>query len=522
MIKLSFLNVLFFVLQITLVFGNDGELSDLLKVDYEGVDKENMPEIKLVPALGTVFQKLDENCRSGNCLQLEGENSQLISIINTKGELVAPSNGVMLSMWIRGDLATDSSKCQLLVQSNDQFGKVATKVIGTSKLYGTKWTWLAAWYFREKNSDAPTSFILEIQGKEKVVINDIVLTYPPERLPDDTRPPLSIEKDKIMEGNKQILLQGVNLPSYSSKDKDFFSHELSISREEDYQDIAALGFNTVRLNLWYNAMVKVGGWKWLDIHRLWAQRHGLRLILDLHAPPGGYQSPKYEGDYWKDNSESKELRNKTIQFWQDAARRFRDDPTIAAIDLINEPRPFHDAQWWEFARKAIKLIRAEGFQQPIIVENSFAEDAKFELLEDTGIIYDFHYYDPWFFASGQSGYYNTACLPDEKEVLLDKSWLEKNLKEGALNFVQEHKVPLNVGEYGISYKALELGGELWLKDLTELLDQYHISRQYWCWHTYMDFTLDRSGWNRHYPSEINENIVSIISNKKKVKKASLK
>jgi hypothetical protein len=323
-----------------------------------------------------------------------------------------------------------------------------------------------------------------------------------------------------MAGNEQIILQGVNLSAYSSaKHGDLHGHELTGTREDDYRDIAAAGFNIVRLNLWYRALVESGGWAWLDIHRLWARRHSLRLILDLHAPPGGYQAPTYEGDFWKDQPESKEWQDQTLQFWKEAARRYHDDPTIAAFNLINEPKPAYDSQWWEFVRKAIKLIRAEGFSQPVIVESSFAKDSKYELLEDKGIIYDYHFYDPWFFASGQNGTYNTACFPDENETILNKNWLEKSLKEGVLNFAQEHKVPLNIGEYGISHKAIKRGGALWLQDLTDILDHYHISRQYWCWHTYMDFTIDKSGWNRNDPPEINENVLSIISvNQRRIKR----
>jgi len=502
---------LFLVVQVSQAIGNNDDLSDILRVDYEGVSSEEAPQIQVIPSTGSVYQRIDLDSRHDDCLQLKSNSSQPISIINAKGDLVAPDKGVLLSMWIRGEFVSESFEVHILLKSIDQTGKIKTKTIGMCRLSDTKWTWLAAWYYREKDTTAAQSLILEIPSSKKVYIDDILMTYTPECLPDDPRPILSIDEDRIMAGNEQIMLQGVNMSAYSAENMDTLGHELTSTREDDYRDIAAAGFNIVRFNLLYQALVETGGWTWFDIHRLWARRHGLRLILDLHAPPGGYQSPTYVGDYWKDKQESREWRDQTLQFWKEAAHRFQDDPTIAAFNLINEPKPLYDAQWWAFVRRAVKLIRAEGFHQPITVESSCAKDSKFELLEDKGIIYDYHFYEPWFFASGESGFYNTACLPDEKNTVLNKDWLLRTLKEGVLNFVQEHKVPLNIGEYGIIYQALENGGDLWLQDLTDILDQYHISRQLWCWHTFGVWAIDRSGWDRHDPPEINERVFSIIS-----------
>ena len=32
------------------------------------------------------------------------------------------------------------------------------------------------------------------------------------------------------------------------------------------------------------------GWQWLDDNIAWAKRHGVYLILNMHVPPGGFQS----------------------------------------------------------------------------------------------------------------------------------------------------------------------------------------------------------------------------------------
>ncbi|MCP4372285.1 MAG: glycoside hydrolase family 5 protein [Deltaproteobacteria bacterium] len=490
------------------------DLANIIRVDYEGRAIEDIPQIRIVTGSGTNYQISQSTFNNGNAIQLESDQPQFISIVAAEGDLVTHGNGVMLSMWIRGELASDSSEVRILSNSLDKNGETETKIIGTGKLSGTKWSWLAAWYYRGEETAVAESFILEIDHTAKIVADDILMTYTPEQLPEDLRPLITVDKDRIMDGDKQISLQGVNLSAYSSpRHNDLQGHELTNSREDDYRDIKARGWNVIRLNLNYEELTELGGWKWMDIQILWARRHDLRLILDLHSPPGGYQCPDYDGDYWKDTEIAKEWRDQTMQFWKEASQRYRDNPTIAAFNLINEPRPDFDAQWWAFVRKAVKLVRAEGFQQPITVESTSAADARFELVEDDAIIYDYHFYDPWFFASAESGQYNTACLPHEEGVILNKDWQLKSLKAGILDFAQEHEVPVNIGEYGFILAAFEIGGELWLQDLTDILDEYHISRQYWCWQSYTVWALDRSGWNRNYPPEYDERILSIISKK---------
>lgn len=516
---LTFLSL--FVLLISLVscYDEDEIPAGVIRIDYAGASSQMVPGLRVIPFPGTSYKMVPRDGGNGSCLQLKGDDPRFISIVDAKGDLIPEGKGALLSMWIRGASAYDSSGVHLSVQMTGEAGGKDLKIVARGRLSGTTRVRLSAWYYRRDGSAAPKAILLEVPDKTGVVLDDVLMTYSPEKLPADPRPVIRVQEDRIMAGDHQIILQGINLSAYSSDDKFDYNRELTANREGDYRDIAAAGFNVVRLNLWYRALMADGGWEWLNIQRLWAQRHGLRLILDLHAPPGGYQSPVYEGGFWKDTPQARLWQEQTIQFWQEIARRYKNDPAIAAIDLINEPKPGRDGQWWDFVRRTVKRIHAEGFDQPVIAEKSFAPDAGYELLEDKGIIYDCHFYDPWPFASGQGGKYNTACLPGEPGVVLNRDWLLKDLKDEALDFARENKVPLNVGEYGIAWEALKNGGLLWLQDLTDILDEYRISRQYWCWHTYQDFSIERSGRYRKDPPVVNDRVLSIISVKnKRIKK----
>ncbi|MEW9553238.1 glycoside hydrolase family 5 protein [Nonomuraea sp. NPDC050783] len=107
--------------------------------------------------------------------------------------------------------------------------------------------------------------------------------------------------------------------------------------ERDVAAIAALGFDHVRLPL--NA-------RDLDLARVddligWCAAHRLRVLLDLHAAPGGQtgtnidDSPRGRPELFMDDGH----RARTVELWREIARRYRDDPTVLGYDLLNEPLP---------------------------------------------------------------------------------------------------------------------------------------------------------------------------------------
>lgn len=127
-----------------------------------------------------------------------------------------------------------------------------------------------------------------------------------------------------MADGKRLVLRGVNVAAYSDDETDSVEQMLRLTSEDDYRKIAAEGFNCVRLNLWATALRSEGGWEWLDQQRAWAASHSLYLILDMRAPPGGFQGPEYEGSFWSDPA----LQEHTIELWKETVRRINGDPTI--------------------------------------------------------------------------------------------------------------------------------------------------------------------------------------------------
>lgn len=126
------------------------------------------------------------------------------------------------------------------------------------------------------------------------------------------------------------------------------------TRKIDVDSMKRWGFNSIRLPMHYNlytlAVEKepvVGQNTWLekgfaltDSLLAWCKANQMYLILDLHAAPGGQGNDVNIAD--RDPSKpylwtSEANQQKTIALWKKLAERYKDEPCIAAYDILNEP-----------------------------------------------------------------------------------------------------------------------------------------------------------------------------------------
>jgi len=122
----------------------------------------------------------------------------------------------------------------------------------------------------------------------------------------------------------------------------------------DIDAMAAWGFNSVRLPMHYALYTLpvdrepvAGGQTWLEdgFRRTdqllgWVKANDMYLVLDLHAAPGGQGNDINISDrdpakpsLW----DSPANQEKMIALWRKLAERYRDEPYIAAYDILNEP-----------------------------------------------------------------------------------------------------------------------------------------------------------------------------------------
>ncbi|MFL5961424.1 MAG: glycoside hydrolase family 5 protein [Gaiellaceae bacterium] len=117
--------------------------------------------------------------------------------------------------------------------------------------------------------------------------------------------------------------------------------------EADIERIAAEGMNHVRLPINSRVVMDAdgalisSGLELIDRLIGWCRAHGLWVILDLHGAPGGQtgtnidDSPNGEPELFIE----RRYQDQTVALWVALARRYRDEPVVAAYDLLNEPLP---------------------------------------------------------------------------------------------------------------------------------------------------------------------------------------
>jgi endoglycosylceramidase len=236
----------------------------------------------------------------------------------------------------------------------------------------------------------------------------------------------------IVDGTgRQVLLRGVNVNQLGDYHQDHPDLEPVIPlTEQDFGDIAALGFNSVRLILSWSALQPERGA--LDaayvagIHDALdqARAHGLYVVLDMHqdawgkyiatppgegCPPGLQRAIGWDGapawatltdglttcrfqireiapavgqawqGFWVDREG---IQGQLVGTWAALAREFAGEPAVAGYDLINEPNTGYlvgansatlMARYYTRALDAIRAAEASvegGFSHTVFFEPS--------------------------------------------------------------------------------------------------------------------------------------------------------
>jgi endoglucanase len=238
--------------------------------------------------------------------------------------------------------------------------------------------------------------------------------------------------------------------------------------EADIKRIAELGFNSVRPALNARLFLTEGennefveeGFLLLDQLIGWCKKYKLYVIIDMHGAPGGQtgqnidDSPNDLPELFMD-SKNQDLLEK---LWVKIAERYKDEPIVAAYDLLNEPLPEqtgaaakHKNQLVPLYERLIKAIRAIDKKHMFTVEgHHYANNWEmFTKPLDNNTMYQFHYY----------------CW-DKPDNLNDiTQYLEK---QKLLN------APVWVGEFGEKSNAIYYGS-------TQLMEHYNIGWSFWPW-----------------------------------------
>lgn len=129
--------------------------------------------------------------------------------------------------------------------------------------------------------------------------------------------------------------------------KDIYASRIHIHRSEyiterDFAQIRAFGMNMVRIPVPYfifgNCPPFIGCISELDKAFNWADRYGLKVLIDLHTVPGsqnGFDNGGLSGVCkWAQQPESVEF---TLQVLEKLSERYAAHPALWGIEVVNEP-----------------------------------------------------------------------------------------------------------------------------------------------------------------------------------------
>jgi endoglucanase len=147
-----------------------------------------------------------------------------------------------------------------------------------------------------------------------------------------------------------------------------------------------------------------------------------------------------------------------VNFWVQMSNLFKDDPTVVAYDLTNEPHDMGVANWATIAQAAITAIRANGDNKTIMIEgDSWANAYYWPTLsgQQTPFISDpannYYYEAHLYFDSDYSGTY--ADTYDQELANTEDPQFGPNVGADRVapfvTWCQSNNVPCYLGEFGI-------------------------------------------------------------------------
>ena len=383
---------------------------------------------------------------------------------------------------IRGYLKRGGANSDTYI-SNVKIGSSTYKGYNRVLVESDDWTKFRSFarFTKEEIQSGIKFYINSDTYKDDYYLDNIEIAVSKYTSPDTPAGMLKISGDKIVDGDgNKFLLKGINVIGYndeeSTTDDDSAGEFINYSNFDkgDFKNIADMGFNSFRLSLWYRHfedesnpyVYKEEGFEWLDTVIGWGKENGLYVTLDMHAPQGGgFQGPDNITPFWTGSAYKERFKS----LWLEIASRYKNEPAIAAYDLLNEPCPASQSDYITLMEELISGIREIDPNHMINIENTFASDSEpFILSGVENILYDFHMYDPWDgFTDNNSSVYGVDL----------NSTVMTNIIDGYLEFYSGY--PLHVSEFGQKYDNFDSKNSIgWIGDVIDHFNQNSISYQY--------------------------------------------
>ena len=291
--------------------------------------------------------------------------------------------------------------------------------------------------------------------------------------------------------------KGVNLGGWFSQ-CDYSEDRLNnFITEADFKQIAALGFDHVRIPIDYNVIqnpdgtMRPEGLRRIDAALALCDKYGLKTVLDLHKTPGySFDAEEKEAGFF----DSEKYQEIFYTIWETLAERYGDRADRVAFELLNEVTEARFLPAWKrISRECVRRIRFFAPDTIILLGsynwNSARTVPELDAPYDDKVVYNFHFYEPHAFT--HQGAYWMPELRDKRMAYADcgasEQWFEDFLAP-AVEKAKKENCELYCGEFGVIDVVPPEEAVKWFKDLHTVFERHDIAHAMWTWKQ-MDFGL---------------------------------
>jgi len=291
----------------------------------------------------------------------------------------------------------------------------------------------------------------------------------------------------------------------SVRESIYETHQNTWITEEDIDNIKAMGMNVIRLPIaWFEIMdesgvIKSTAWTNIDWLIEEAAERDIYVLLDLHTVPGGgcpWGSCGRLGPnpnaFWTTSS----YQDMVVEIWEEIAERYKDNPTIAGYDLINEPLIDYSEDADDVAQKSAFYNRLYDAVRAIDPDHTIYIAAFFEFNSIyaphvygwENVVYEVHPYD----------------MPNGKDADAQNQLVERTIATVA-NYQNDPSwnIPILLGEYSLYHYD-----DVWSKFMSGL-NALNISWTNWSYKVRQNHYQGAGGYWGFYNS--NSNPLPIIN-----------
>ena len=291
--------------------------------------------------------------------------------------------------------------------------------------------------------------------------------------------------------------KGVNLGGWLSQ-SDYSEERLnSFITEADFCQIAALGFDHVRIPIDYNVIqnpdgtMRPDGLGRIDAALALCDKYGLKAVLDLHKTPGySFDAGEKEAGFF----ESESYQERFYWIWETLAEWFGGMSDRVAFELLNEvTEARYLPAWKRISRECVRRIRFFAPDTIILLGsynwNSARTVPELDAPYDDKMVYNFHFYEPHVFT--HQGAYWMPELQNTRMAYADcgasEQWFEDFLAP-AIEKAKKENCELYCGEFGVIDVVPPEEAVKWFRDLHKVFERHGIAHAVWSWKQ-MDFGL---------------------------------